>query len=205
MREHRADHYCAAPIVHNLLIAAPAAERAGIIGPVRAMVAGAAPPAAMIDGMKKIGIDLTHTYGLTEVYGPATVAVKRESWDRESLSEQTRLNQRQGVRYALEEGMTVLDPQTMLATPADGETMGEIMFRGNIVMKGYLKNPSATEKSFAGGWFHTGDLAVMEADRYVRIKDRSKDIIISARTSSSPAAKTSVRSKSRTRCTVIPR
>ncbi|MBK6583985.1 MAG: acyl-CoA synthetase [Gammaproteobacteria bacterium] len=179
MREHRADHYCAAPIVHNLLIAAPAAERAGIIGPVRAMVAGAAPPAAMIDGMKKIGIDLTHTYGLTEVYGPATVAVKRESWDRESLSEQTRLNQRQGVRYALEEGMTVLDPQTMLATPADGETMGEIMFRGNIVMKGYLKNPSATEKSFAGGWFHTGDLAVMEADRYVRIKDRSKDIIIS--------------------------
>ena len=109
----------------------------------------------------------------------AAVAVKRATWARESLSEQARLNGRQGVRYALQEGMTVLDSQTMAPTPDDGQTMGEIFFRGNIVMKGYLKNPSATDKAFAGGWFHTGDLAVMEPDRYVKIRDRSKDIIIS--------------------------
>ena len=179
MREHKADHYCAAPIVHNLLINAPAALRDGIGHKVRGMVAGAAPPAAMIEGMAKLGFDITHVYGLTEVYGPAAVAVKREDWARESLSEQARLNGRQGVRYALQEGMTVLDADTMAEVPADGQTMGEIMFRGNIVMKGYLKNPKATDKSFEGGWFHTGDLAVLEADRYVKIKDRSKDIIIS--------------------------
>jgi fatty-acyl-CoA synthase len=179
MREHRADHYCAAPIVHNLLINAPADALAGITHKVRGMVAGAAPPASMIEGMAKLGFDITHVYGLTEVYGPAAVAVKRAGWAEESLSEQARLNGRQGVRYALQEGMTVLDAQTMAVTPADGQTMGEIMFRGNIVMKGYLKNPAATDKSFEGGWFHTGDLAVMEADRYVKIKDRSKDIIIS--------------------------
>lgn len=179
MREHGVDHYCAAPIVHNLLIAAPEDMRAGIRQKVRGMVAGAAPPAAMIEGMAQIGFDITHVYGLTEVYGPAAVAVKRDGWAAESLSEQTRLNGRQGVRYVLQEGMTVLDPETLHETPADGRTMGEIMFRGNIVMKGYLKNPSATDKAFAGGWFHTGDLAVMEPDRYVKIKDRSKDIIIS--------------------------
>ncbi len=179
MREHGVDHYCAAPIVHNLIIAAPPEQREGIRQKVRGMVAGAAPPAAMIEGMATIGFDITHVYGLTEVYGPASVAVKRNGWAAESLSEQTRLNGRQGVRYALQEGMTVLDPDTMVETPADGQTMGEIMFRGNIVMKGYLKNPSATDKAFAGGWFHTGDLAVMEPDRYVKIKDRSKDIIIS--------------------------
>ena len=179
MREHRVDHYCAAPIVHNLLIAAPDELRAGITQKVRGMVAGAAPPAAMIEGMAKLGFDITHVYGLTEVYGPAAVAVKRTSWAGESLSEQTRLNGRQGVRYALQEGMTVLDPETMTETPADGQTMGEIMFRGNIVMKGCLKNPPASAAAFAGGWFHTGDLAVMEPDRYVKIKDRSKDIIIS--------------------------
>lgn len=179
MREHRVDHYCAAPIVHNLLIHAPAEWREGLTQKVRGMVAGAAPPAAMIEGMAKIGFDITHVYGLTEVYGPASVAVKREAWAQESLSEQTRLNGRQGVRYALQEGMTVLEPETLAQTPADGQTMGEIMFRGNIVMKGYLKNPAATEKAFAGGWFHTGDLAVMEPDRYVKIRDRSKDVIIS--------------------------
>jgi fatty-acyl-CoA synthase len=146
---------------------------------VRGMVAAAAPPAAMIKGMANIGFDVTHVYGLTEVYGPASVAVKRDSWAAEDLEEQTRLNGRQGVRYVLQEGMTVLDPQTMREVPADGQTMGEIMFRGNIVMKGYLKNPSTTEKAFSGGWFHTGDLAVLEPDRYVKIKDRSKDIIIS--------------------------
>jgi fatty-acyl-CoA synthase len=143
------------------------------------MVAGAAPPAAMIEGMARIGFDITHVYGLTEVYGPASVAVKRPAWAQDSLAEQTRLNGRQGVRYALQEGMRVLDPQTMAETPADGQAMGEIMFRGNIVMKGYLKNPTATAKAFEGGWFHTGDLAVMEPDRYVKIRDRSKDIIIS--------------------------
>ena len=179
MREHKADHYCAAPIVHNLLINAPAALREGIGHKVRGMVAGAAPPAAMIEGMARLGFDITHVYGLTEVYGPAAVAVKRDDWAGQSLSEQARLNGRQGVRYALQEGMTVLDPATMVEVPADGQTMGEIMFRGNIVMKGYLKNPAATATSFEGGWFHTGDLAVMESDRYVKIKDRSKDIIIS--------------------------
>ncbi len=179
MRRERVDHYCAAPIVHNLLIAAPEAMRAGITQKVRAMVAGAAPPAAMIEGMARIGFDITHVYGLTEVYGPAAVAVKREAWAGQSLSEQTRLNGRQGVRYALEEGMTVRDAETLREVPADGQTMGEIMFRGNIVMSGYLKNPTATDASFAGGWFHTGDLAVLEPDRYVKIKDRSKDIIIS--------------------------
>jgi fatty-acyl-CoA synthase len=179
IREHRADHYCAAPIVHNLLLAAPPEQREGITQTVRAMVAGAAPPAAMIEGMAKIGFEMTHVYGLTEVYGPAAVAVKRASWAQESLSEQTRLNGRQGVRYVLQEGMTVMDPGAMAEVPADGQTMGEIMFRGNIVMKGYLKNPAATDAAFAGGWFHTGDLAVLEPDRYVKIKDRSKDVIIS--------------------------
>ena len=179
MRLHGVDHYCAAPIVHNLLIAAPAEQREGIRQKVRGMVAGAAPPASMIEGMAKIRFDITHVYGLTEVYGPASVAVKRATWAGESLSEQTRLNGRQGVRYPLQEGMTVMDADTLTETPADGSTMGEIMFRGNIVMKGYLKNPTATEQAFAGGWFHTGDLAVMEPDRYVKIKDRSKDIIIS--------------------------
>ncbi len=179
MREHGVDHYCAAPIVHNLLINAPAEWRAGITQAVRGMVAGAAPPAAMIEGMARIGFDITHVYGLTEVYGPAAVAVKRPAWAGETLSEQTRLNGRQGVRYGLQEGMTVLDAETLAETAADGQTMGEIMFRGNIVMKGYLKNPAATAKAFEGGWFHTGDLAVMEPDRYVKIKDRSKDIIIS--------------------------
>ncbi len=179
MRKEGVDHYCGAPIVHNLLIAAPAGQREGITQKVRAMVAGAAPPASMIEGMARIGFDITHVYGLTEVYGPATVTVKRPSWANESLSEQTRLNGRQGVRYPLEEGMTVMDPATMREVPADGKTMGEIMIRGNIVMRGYLKNAKATREAFAGGWFHTGDLAVLEPDRYVKIRDRSKDVIIS--------------------------
>ncbi len=179
MREHKIDHYCAAPIVHSLLISAPAALREGLSGPVRALVAGAAPPASMIEGMAKIGFDLTHVYGLTEVYGPAAVAVKRADWADQDLSEQARLNGRQGVRYMLQEGMTVMDADTMTELPADGQAMGEIMFRGNIVMKGYLKNAKATAEAFAGGWFHTGDLGVIEPDRYLKIRDRSKDIIIS--------------------------
>jgi fatty-acyl-CoA synthase len=179
IRIHNVDHYCAAPIVHSLIYNASHDMRAGISQKVRGMVAGAAPPAAMIEGMANIGFDITHVYGLTEVYGPASVAAKRNTWATESLSEQTRLNGRQGVRYPLQEGMTVVDPETMKECPADGTSMGEIMFKGNIVMKGYLKNPRATQEAFEGGWFHTGDLAVMEPDRYVKIKDRSKDIIIS--------------------------
>jgi fatty-acyl-CoA synthase len=146
---------------------------------VKGMVAGAAPPASMIEGMAQMGFDITHVYGLTEVYGPASVAVKRSAWADQTLSEQVRLNGRQGVRYPLQESMTVLNPETMDVLAADGHTMGEIMFQGNLVMKGYLKNPAATAKAFEGGWFHTGDLAVLEPDRYVKIKDRSKDIIIS--------------------------
>ncbi len=181
MREHGVDHYCAAPIVHNGLIAAVAADPSlkDGIGAVRGMVAGAAPPASMIEGMARMGFQITHVYGLTEVYGPASVAVARPSWAVADLGEQVRLNGRQGVRYPLQEGMTVMNPETMQEVPADGQTMGEIMFRGNIVMKGYLKNPLSTAKAFEGGWFHTGDLAVLEPDRYVKIKDRSKDIIIS--------------------------
>ena len=179
IRNYKVDHYCAAPIVHNILIAAPEHMRTGIDHPVKAMVAGAAPPAAMIEGMAKIGFDILHVYGLTEVYGPAAVAVKKPDWAHASLSEQTRLNARQGVRYSMQEGMTLLNPENLMALPADGDTMGEIMFRGNIVMKGYLKNPQATEKAFEGGWFHTGDLAVKDSDTYLKIKDRSKDIIIS--------------------------
>ncbi|HZC87855.1 MAG TPA: acyl-CoA synthetase [Steroidobacteraceae bacterium] len=179
MRRHGVDHYCGAPIVHNMLINADPAEREGIRQRVRGMVAAAAPPAAMIDGMAKIGIDLTHVYGLTETYGPAAVAAKRAHWAEESLAEQTRLNGRQGVRYALQEGMTVLDPETMQEVPANGEVLGEVMFRGNIVMKGYLKNPAATRAAFTGGWFHSGDLAVLQSDRYAKIRDRSKDVIIS--------------------------
>jgi 3-(methylthio)propionyl---CoA ligase len=179
MRAHRVDHYCAAPIVHNMLINADAEQRTGISQRVRGMVAGAAPPAAMIEGMARIGFDLTHTYGLTEVYGPAAVAAKCSHWQSATLAEQTRLNGRQGVRYVLQEGMTVLEPQTMTEVAANAEALGEIMFRGNIVMKGYLKNPAATAQAFAGGWFHTGDLAVLEPDHYVKIRDRSKDVIIS--------------------------
>jgi fatty-acyl-CoA synthase len=178
-RDEGADHYCGAPIVHSMIFDAPPEQLAAIGHAVRGMVAAAAPPASMIEGMARIGVDITHVYGLTETYGPAAVAAKRDSWAGESLSEQTRLNGRQGVRYPLQEGMTVMDPATMTEVPADGETMGEIMFRGNITMRGYLKNPSATAKAFEGGWFHTGDLAVLEPDRYVKIKDRSKDIIIS--------------------------
>jgi fatty-acyl-CoA synthase len=181
MREHGVDHYCAAPIVHNGILSAVAADPAlkDGIGAVRGMVAGAAPPASMIEGMARLGFQITHVYGLTEVYGPASVAVARPTWATAELGEQVRLNGRQGVRYPLQEGMTVMNPDTMEEVPADGQTMGEIMFRGNIVMKGYLKNPVSTAKAFGGGWFHTGDLAVLEPDRYVKIKDRSKDIIIS--------------------------
>ena len=179
MRQHGVTHYCGAPIVHGLLVNAPAAMKAGVPAGVKAMVAGAAPPASMIEGMEQMGFDLTHVYGLTEVYGPATVCAKHEAWDTLDIGERARLNARQGVRYHLQRDVRVLDPQTMQPVPQDGETMGEIMFKGNIAMKGYLKNPKATQEAFAGGWFHSGDLAVQYADGYFKIKDRSKDIIIS--------------------------
>ncbi|MET3618532.1 acyl-CoA synthetase [Burkholderia ambifaria] len=179
IRSERITHYCGAPIVQSAIANAPAEFRAGIDHTVHAMVAGAAPAPAVIAKMKEIGFDLLHVYGLTEVYGPATVCAKQAHWDALPDDERARLNARQGVRYHLEAGATVLDPDTMVPVPADGETLGEIMFRGNICMKGYLKNPKATDEAFHGGWFHTGDLGVLTPDGYIRIKDRRKDIIIS--------------------------
>jgi fatty-acyl-CoA synthase len=179
IKTHGVTHYCGAPIVHGMLVNASEDLRRGLPRGVKAMVAGAAPPASMIEGMERLGFDLTHVYGLTEVYGPATVCPKHDEWDELDIGERARLNARQGVRYHLERDAMVIDPQTMQPVPQDGETMGEIMFRGNIVMKGYLKNAKATDEAFAGGWFHTGDLAVQFPDGYMKIKDRSKDIIIS--------------------------
>ncbi len=177
--KEKVTHYCGAPIVQSALASAPAEWRAGIAHRVSTMVAGAPPSPAVIAQMAAMGFDLTHVYGLTEVYGPATVCAKQTDWHDLDPAVQAQLNARQGVRYHLQADVAVMDPETMQAVPADGETLGEIMFRGNICMKGYLKNPKATEAAFAGGWFHTGDLAVMSPDGYVRIKDRSKDIIIS--------------------------
>jgi fatty-acyl-CoA synthase len=179
IRAHRVTHYCGAPIVHSMLLNAPAEWKRGIDHEVHCLVAAAPPPAAVIEGMGAMGFDITHVYGLTETYGPAAVCAKHEEWLQLPLEEQVRRNGRQGVAYLLEEQMAVLDPQTLRPVPADGETMGEIMFRGNITMKGYLKNPTATAEAFRGGWFHSGDLAVMQTDGYVKIKDRSKDVIIS--------------------------
>ncbi|HQX07792.1 MAG TPA: acyl-CoA synthetase [Zoogloea sp.] len=179
IRTHKVSHFCGAPIVHGMLINAAEGLRAGIEHKVSALIAGAAPPAAIIEGMERIGFDITHVYGLTETYGPASVCAKHPEWDDLPIAQRAERNGRQGVRYHMQEAITVLDPQTMEPVPADGETMGEIMFRGNLVMKGYLKNEKATEEAFAGGWFHTGDLAVLHPDGYVKIKDRSKDVIIS--------------------------
>jgi fatty-acyl-CoA synthase len=177
--EHSVTHMCGAPIVYNLLINATAEARGHRARKVSGYIAGAAPPASTIEGAERIGFEITHVYGLTETYGPAAVCAAQEEWRSLPIAERARLNARQGVAGPMQEEMTVLDPGTMLPVPADGETMGEIMFRGNITMSGYLKNPTATEEAFAGGWLHTGDLAVLEPDGYVRIKDRSKDIIIS--------------------------
>jgi len=179
MRAEKVSHYCGAPIVHSTLINASADMKRGIDHPVSAMVAGAAPPAAMIEGMERLGFDLVHTYGLTEIYGPASLCAPQEEWRELSLEQRAEKNSRQGVAYLLQEDMVVMDPENMTPVPWDGETMGEIMFRGNITMKGYLKNPKATDEAFEGGWFHSGDLAVTYPDGYSKIKDRSKDIIIS--------------------------
>jgi len=158
---------------------APPALRAGITQKLSGLIAAAPPPEAVIEQMANIGVDLTHVYGLTETYGPAAVCAKHGDWADQPLARQVELNARQGVRYHAQEAITVLDPSDMQPVPWDGETMGEIMFRGNITMKGYLKNPAATAEAFAGGWFHSGDLGVLQPDGYVKIKDRSKDVIIS--------------------------
>jgi len=177
--EHKVDYFCGAPIVLSMLINAPEEKKAKIDHRVEVMVAGAAPPAAIIEGMRNIGINVTHVYGLTETYGPSALCASQAGWSDLSIQEQAQLHSRQGVPYPLQDGMKVLDPDTMQEVPHDGQTMGEIMFRGNIVMKGYLKNPEATAEAFAGGWFHTGDLAVCQPDGYAKITDRSKDVIIS--------------------------
>jgi fatty-acyl-CoA synthase len=179
IREHRVTHYCGAPIVHSLLLDAPAELRAGIDHTVHAMIAAAPPPASTIEGMEELGFDLTHVYGLTETYGPATVCAKQEEWSGLDLRERALRNGRQGVRYLLQDAMAVLDPETGAEVAADGLAIGEIAYRGNITMKGYFKDPQATEIAFAGGWFHSGDLAVRDPDGYVKIRDRAKDVIIS--------------------------
>jgi fatty-acyl-CoA synthase len=172
-------HLCGAPVVMNMLLNAGAGLKRSLDRRIEMMTAGAAPPAAVIEGMEALGFHITHVYGLTEVYGPAVVCAWRVEWDELSAGEQARLKARQGVTYPVLEDLTVADPVSLAPVTADGETMGEVLMRGNIVMKGYLKNPRATEEAFAGGWFHTGDLGVMHPDRYIELKDRSKDIIIS--------------------------
>ncbi|XVN73853.1 Long-chain-fatty-acid--CoA ligase [Oligella sp. MSHR50489EDL] len=179
IRQERVGFYCAAPVVHAALANAPAEMKAGIDHPVSAMVAGAAPPEAVLARMEQMGFNMVHVYGLTEVYGPSAICAEKPEWAELSVEERAMQKARQGLRNTLQGALTVLDPQTLVPVPADGKTIGELMFRGNIVMKGYLKNPTETEKSFAGGWFHTGDLGVLHPDGYAQIKDRSKDIIIS--------------------------
>ena len=179
IRDHGVTHMCGAPIVYNTLINAPDAPTGKSAKPVVGLIAGAAPPVAVLEGAERIGVKITHVYGLTEVYGPASVCAEQPGWDDLPAEQRARLKRRQGVPYPLQENVTVLDPDTMKEVPRDGETIGEVMFRGNIVMKGYLKNEKATKEAFEGGWFHTGDLGVLDEYGYVIIKDRSKDIIIS--------------------------
>jgi len=179
IRDEKVTHYCAAPVVHSALANAPDELKKGIDHTVKGLIAGAAPPEAVLASMEKMGFDITHVYGLTEVYGPASVCAEHDSWQDLSVEERAKLKSRQGVRYHLQAGLSVRDSSTMENVKANGAEMGELMFRGNIVMKGYLKNPHATQEAFEGGWFHTGDLGVMHEDGYVQIKDRSKDIIIS--------------------------
>jgi len=179
IRAHRVSHMCGAPIVMGLMANAGEELQSGIDHPINFMTAGAAPPPAILEAMAKLNIEVTHAYGLTEVYGPAVVCSWRETWSELPIAEQAEIKSRQGVRYPMLEELVVADPETMQPVPRDGATIGEIMFRGNIVMKGYLKNPTATGKAFAGGYFHSGDLAVCHPDGYIEIKDRSKDIIIS--------------------------
>jgi 3-(methylthio)propionyl---CoA ligase len=172
-------HMCGAPVVMNMLLNAGPELTRSPDRRIEMMTAGASPPAAVIEGMEAIGFHITHVYGLTEVYGPATVCAWHSEWDALPTEERSRLKARQGVNYPVLDGLMVADPASLTPVPADGAAMGEIFMRGNIVMKGYLKNPHATEEAFAGGWFHTGDLGVVHPDGYIELKDRSKDIIIS--------------------------
>jgi fatty-acyl-CoA synthase len=179
LADHGVTHMCGAPIVMNMIANAPAAARRPFAQRVNAMTGGAAPPAAVLQRMAGLGIDTTHLYGLTECYGPCSVCAWQDEWSTLDAEAQAGLQARQGVRYPTLEALDVIDPATMVAVPRDGAAIGEIMIRGNTVMKGYLKDPAASEAAFAGGWYHTGDLAVMHADGYAEVKDRSKDIIIS--------------------------
>jgi fatty-acyl-CoA synthase len=176
---HKVTHLCGAPIVMSTLLNAPPQEKKSLPHVVEFVTAAAPPPEAVLGAMKAAGFNVTHVYGLTEVYGPACVNDWRREWDALPAAAQAAKKARQGVRYPVLEALDVLDPETMQPVPHDGETLGEVMFRGNVVMKGYLKNKSATDKEFAGGWFHSGDLGVMHPDGYIQLKDRSKDIIIS--------------------------
>jgi fatty-acyl-CoA synthase len=177
--DHGVTHLCGAPIVMSTLLNAPADEKRALPHTVQFFTAAAPPPEAVLAAMKEAGFDVTHLYGLTEVYGPAVVNDWHRDWNALTASEQAAKKARQGVRYPVLEALDVLHPETLEPVPADGETLGEVMFRGNVVMKGYLKNPASTAKAFAGGWFHSGDLGVKYPDGYVQLKDRSKDIIIS--------------------------
>jgi len=172
-------HLCGAPIVLAMVANAPEQVRRQLPSGLKIMTAGAAPPAAVIAAIEELGADIIHTYGLTEVYGPCVFCAWQSDWDALPADERAAMKARQGVPYPVLGNLDVLDPQTMQPVPADGQTIGEVMFRGHVVMKGYLKNPQATEEAFAGGWFHSGDLAVKHPDSYIEIKDRSKDIIIS--------------------------
>ena len=177
--EHGVTHFCGAPIVMQMVVNATAAERREFPQSVEMMTAAAPPPAAVLARMQEQGIKVTHVYGLTETYGPCVVSAWHDEWDDKPVEEQARLKSRQGVPYELQAGLMVAHPETLEPVPRDGETMGEVFMRGNIVMRGYLKNPKATDEAFAGGWFHSGDLGVWHADGYIELKDRSKDIIIS--------------------------
>jgi fatty-acyl-CoA synthase len=179
IERHGVTHFCAAPIILNMLTNAPAGVARPLPRTVEVMTAASAPPAAVLERIEKMGFHVTHVYGLTEVYGPSVVCEWHEEWSAKPSSEQAALKARQGVRYPVLEGLMVADPQTLAPLPADGQTIGEVFMRGNIVMKGYLKNPMATREALAGGWFHTGDLGVTHPDGYIELKDRSKDIIIS--------------------------
>ncbi|MEX6504574.1 acyl-CoA synthetase [Pseudomonas zhanjiangensis] len=179
IKRHGVTHYCGAPIVHSMIADAVQGGVDEFSHKVHGLIAGAAPPASILERMENIGFDLTHVYGLTETYGPAAVCAKHADWDNLPLEQRVLLNGRQGVAYPLQEEVAVLDPETLLPVPFDGETVGEIMFKGNIVMKGYLENEKATKEAFSGGWFHSGDLAVVHPDGYLKITDRLKDIIIS--------------------------
>jgi fatty-acyl-CoA synthase len=176
---HRVTHLCGAPIVMASLLNAPANEKQPLPHVVEFFTAAAPPPEAVLAAMKANGFNVTHLYGLTETYGPAVVNDWHAEWDELPPGEQAARKARQGVRYQALEAIEVIDPDTMMPVPRDGETIGEVMFRGNVVMKGYLKNPTTTEREFKGGWFHSGDLGVMHPDGYIQLKDRSKDIIIS--------------------------